>query len=232
MRCAAFSASTGKRSLFRPGCGVRLNLGMKLILASASPRRAEILRDAGFSFEVAQANIGETRLRGETARAMTRRLAEAKARAVAEKLGAEPLEAIVIGADTTVELQGRLLGKPGSAKAAREMLLKLSGKTHRVVTSVALFRLTDHARKTATESTRVRFARLTRDEIAAYVDTGESLGKAGAYAVQGIGGCFIERIDGCYFNVVGLPLARLYRMLVSLGWQSPRKTHKGSKAPG
>ena len=110
---------------------------MKLILASASPRRAEILRDAGFSFEVAQANIDETRLRGETARAMTRRLAEAKARAVAEKLGAEPPEAIVIGADTTVDLQGRLLGKPESAKAAREMLLKLSGKTHRVVTSVA-----------------------------------------------------------------------------------------------
>ena len=157
---------------------------------------------------------------------MTRRLAEAKARAVAEKLGTEPPEAIVIGADTTVELQGRLLGKPGSAKAAREMLLKLSGKTHRVVTSVALFRLPDHARKTATESTRVRFARLSRDEIAAYVDTGEPLDKAGAYAVQGIGGRFIERIDGCYFNVVGLPLARLYRMLVSLGWQSARKAHK------
>jgi septum formation protein len=200
---------------------------MKLILASASPRRAEILRNAGFSFEVVQANIDETRLRGETARAMTRRLAEAKARAVAEKLGAEPLEAIVIGADTTVELHGRLLGKPGSAKEAREMLRKLSGKTHRVVTSVALFRLTDHARKTATESTQVRFARLNRDEIAAYVDTGEPLDKAGAYAVQGIGGSFIERIDGCYFNVVGLPLARLHRMLVSLGWQSPPRTHKG-----
>jgi septum formation protein len=205
---------------------------MKLILASASPRRAEILRDAGFSFDVAQANIDETRLRGETACAMTRRLAEAKARAVAAKLGAEPLEAIVIGADTTVDLQGRLLGKPESAKAACEMLQKLSGKTHRVVTSVALFRLTDHARKTATESTRVRFARLSRDEIAAYVDTGEPLDKAGAYAVQGIGGRFIERIDGCYFNVVGLPLARLYRMLVRLGWQSPRRTHKGSEAAG
>ena len=203
---------------------------MKLILASASPRRAEILRDAGFSFEVAQANIDETRLRGETAHAMTRRLAEAKARAVAEKLGAEPLEAIVIGADTTVELQGRLLGKPGSAKAAREMLLKLSGKTHRVVTSVALFRLTDHASETGTESTRVRFARLSRDEIAAYVNTGEPLDKAGAYAVQGIGGRFIERIDGCYFNVVGLPLARLYRMLVSLGWKSARKAQRAKAA--
>ena len=153
---------------------------MKLILASASPRRAEILRDAGFSFEVAQANIDETRLRGETARAMTRRLAEAKARAAAEKLGAEPEETIVIGADTTVDLQGRLLGKPESAKAAREMLLKLSGKTHRVVTSVAALRLTDRAKKTATESTRVHFARMSRSEIAAYVDDGRTAGQSGS----------------------------------------------------
>jgi septum formation protein len=205
---------------------------MKLILASASPRRAEILREAGFSFEVAQANVDETRLRGETARAMSRRLAEAKARAVAEKLGTEPPEAIVVGADTIVEVQGRLLGKPESAKTAREMLLKLSGRTHRVVTSVVAVRLPDRATKAATVSTRVRFARLSRDEIAAYVATGEPLDKAGAYAVQGIGGRFIERIDGCYFNVVGLPLARLYRMLVSLGWQSARITHKRGKGAG
>jgi len=205
---------------------------MKLVLASASPRRAEILRDAGFSFEVAQASLDETCLRGETARAMTRRLAEAKVRAVAERLQAAPEEAIVIGADTTVEVGGRLLGKPRSAKNAREMLMKLSGKTHRVVTSVALLRLPDGAIKTATESTRVRFARMSPREIAAYVATAEPLDKAGAYAVQGIGGRFIERINGCYFNVVGLPLARVYRMLVSLGWQSPRRARKGSKAAG
>ena len=205
---------------------------MKLILASASPRRAEILRDAGFSFEIARANVDETRLRGETARAMTRRLAEAKALAVAKKLGAAPQEAIVIGADTIVEVQGRLLGKPGSVQGAREMLLKLSGKTHRVVTSVAVLRLPDRLTKAATESTRVRFAWMSPREIAAYVATGEPLDKAGAYAVQGIGGRFIERIEGCYFNVVGLPLAPLYRMLVSLGWQPPRRTHKGSKAAG
>lgn len=205
---------------------------MKLILASASPRRVEILRDAGFSFEVAHANVNENPLRGETARAMTRRLAKAKALAVAEKLGITQDEAIVIGADTTVEVQGRLLGKPQSAKNAREMLLKLSGKTHRVVTSVALLRLPDRATKTVTESTRVRFARMSRDEIAAYVATGEPLDKAGAYAVQGIGGRFIERIDGCYFNVVGLPLARVYRMLVSLGWESPRTARNRSSAAG
>jgi septum formation protein len=205
---------------------------MKLILASASPRRAEILRDAGFSFEIAQTNVDETRLRGETARAVTRRLAEAKALAVAEKLGAAPQQAIVIGADTIVEVQGRLLGKPGSVKGAREMLLKLSGKTHRVVTSVAVLRLPDRARKSVTESTRVRFARISPREIADYVATGEPLDKAGAYAVQGIGERFIERIEGCYFNVVGLPLARLYPMLVSFGWQPPHRTHKRSKAAG
>lgn len=205
---------------------------MKLILASASPRRAEILRDAGFSFEFARANIDETRLRGETARGMTRRLAAAKAQAVAERFAAFPEEAIVIGADTTVEVRGRLLGKPKSPKNAREMLRKLSGRTHRVVTSVALIRLTDGARTIATESTRVRFAPMSPNEIAAYVSTGEPSDKAGAYAVQGIGGRFIERIDGCYFNVVGLPLAQLYRMLVTLGWQSPRRARKGGRAAG
>jgi len=204
---------------------------MKLILASASPRRTEILRDAGFSFEVVQANVDETRLRGETARAMTRRLAEAKACAVAERL--HPLEgAIVIGADTTVEIRGRLLGKPQSAKDARRMLLQLGGKTHRVVTSVAVLRIPDRVTQTATETTRVRFARMSGDEIAAYLATGEPLDKAGAYAVQGIGGRFIERIEGCYFNVVGLPLARVYQMLIRLGWQPPRGNHKKSRAAG
>ena len=190
------------------------------------------MRDADFSFELAQANVDETRLRGETARAMTRRLAEAKVLAVAERLKAAPEKAIVIGADTTVEVAGRLLGKPESAKNAREMLLRLSAKTHRVVTSVAVLRLPDRAIKIATVTTRVRFARMSRDEIATYVATGEPLDKAGAYAVQGIGGRFIERIDGCYFNVVGLPLARVYRMLLSLGWQSPRRAQKGSRAAG
>jgi septum formation protein len=192
---------------------------MKLILASASPRRAQILRDAGMRFEIVRANVSERRKRGETARTMTRRLAQAKAQAVASKLGSKPRAAIVIGADTIVEVNGQLLGKPRSPAAAREMLRKLSGRTHRVVTSVAAIRLPDGAAVTATESTRVRFAALTPDEIAQYVATGEPLDKAGAYAVQGISGRFIERIDGCYFNVVGLPLARLYRMLIDLGWQ-------------
>lgn len=175
---------------------------MKLILASASPRRAQILRDAGMRFEIAQADVRESHERGESARILTRRLAQAKAHAIAKKLGSEPPEAIVIGADTIVEVNGALLGKPPSLRAAREMLTKLSGRTHRVVTSVAAIRLPDCAEEIATESTRVRFAPLSADEIAAYVATGEPLDKAGAYAVQGIGGRFIERIDGCYFNVV------------------------------
>jgi septum formation protein len=203
---------------------------MKLILASASPRRAQILRDAGLRFESMKASVNERRMRGETARIMTRRLAEAKARAVVNKLRNKRAEAIVIGADTIVEVIGELLGKPHSARAAREMLAKLDGRTHRVVTSVAAIRLPDHAQAIATESTRVRFARMSANEIAAYVKSGEPLDKAGAYGIQGLGGRFIERIDGCYFNVVGLPLARLYRMLIDLGWQ-PSRRNRGGRIP-
>jgi septum formation protein len=203
---------------------------MKLILASASPRRAQILRDAGLRFEAVQAKVSERRKRGETARIMTRRLAQAKARAVVKKLENEPGEAIVIGADTIVEVNGELLGKPQSPQAAREMLAKLAGRTHRVVTSVAAIRLPDRAQVIATESTRVRFARIDAHEIAEYVMTGEPLDKAGAYGVQGRGGRFIEKIDGCYFNVVGLPLARLYRMLIELGWQPGARSKRGRAA--
>jgi nucleoside triphosphate pyrophosphatase len=201
---------------------------MKLILASASPRRAQILRDAGLRFRPMRANVGERRKPGETARIMTRRLAEAKARAAVNKLRNKATEAIVIGADTIVEVKGELLGKPQSPRAAREMLGKLAGRTHRVVSSIAAIRLPDHAQVIATESTRVRFARLSADEIAEYVSSGEPLDKAGAYGIQGLGGRFIEKIDGCYFNVVGLPLARLYRMLINLGWQPSGPNRRGT----
>lgn len=204
---------------------------MKLILASASARRAQILRDAGIPFEIARANVNERRKRGESAMAMTRRLARAKAQIIAKQLGKKPPQAIVIGADTTVEVNGELLGKPQSFAGARKMLRKLTGRTHRVVTSVAAIRLPDHAEVIVTETTRVRFADLGADDIAEYVATGEPLDKAGAYAVQGVGGRFIERIDGCYFNVVGLPLARLYRMLSELGWR-PAPQHGRRKTAG
>jgi septum formation protein len=201
---------------------------MKLILASASPRRAQILRDAGLRFRPMRVNVGERHKPGETARIMTRRLAEAKARAAVNKLRNKATEAIVIGADTIVEVKGELLGKPQSPQAAREMLGKLAGRTHRVVTSIAAIRLPDHAQVIATESTRVRFARLSANEIAEYVSSGEPLDKAGAYGIQGLGGRFIEKIDGCYFNVVGLPLARLYRMLINLGWQPSGPNRRGT----
>ena len=146
---------------------------MRVILASASPRRAQILRDAGIPFEIARANVSERRKRGENAVAMTRRLAQAKAQAVARKLGKKHLGAIVVGADTTVEVKGELLGKPQSLAEASKMLRKLAGRTHRVVTSVAAIRLPDHAQAIATETTRVRFAPLSADDIAEYVATGD-----------------------------------------------------------
>jgi septum formation protein len=194
---------------------------MKLILASASPRRAEILTDGGISFDVLAVNIDETPLAGESAEAMCRRLAERKARAAAARLGTVSGPAIVVAADTTVEISGKSLGKPASAAAAREMLRQLSGKTHRVLTALFLIRLPDGAARADLESTGVRFATLSAEEIDEYVATGEPMDKAGAYAIQGRAGRFIEHVDGCYFNVVGLPLARLYRNLKEMGW-SPR----------
>lgn len=195
---------------------------MKIILASASPRRAEILRNAGIPFEIHPTDIDEAVLPGETARAMVARLAEAKARAAAAQIGYGGPDAIIVGADTTVELQGEILGKPRDAAQAREMLGKLSGRTHHVLTGIFLLRLSDHGVRAAVETTAVTFALLSRKEIDAYVSTGEPLGKAGAYAIQGMAGRFIPKVDGCYFNVVGLPLARLCTLLGELGWRTDK----------
>jgi septum formation protein len=192
---------------------------MKLMLASASPRRAEILRSAGIAFDVLAVDVDETPRAGETAEAMCRRLAGAKARAAAARLVAASEPVIVVAADTTVEIEGEILGKPVSPEDARQILRRLSGKTHRVLTALALIRLPDGDTRSDLESTAVRFSSLSAQEINAYVATGEPMGKAGAYAIQGRAGCFVERVEGCYFNVVGLPLARLYRNLKELGWQ-------------
>jgi septum formation protein len=193
---------------------------MKLILASASPRRAHVLVDAGIRFDVLVTEADETRRPNEDVEAMTRRLAEAKARAAVEKLVGLREPALVLGADTAVELDGEVFGKPGSAGAAREMLRRLSGRSHRVVTGVAMIRLPDGIARFAVESTKVCFASLTPEEIEQYAVTDEPLDKAGAYAIQGFGGRFVERVEGCYFNVVGLPLSTVYRALVELGWRS------------
>jgi septum formation protein len=188
---------------------------MKLILASASPRRAEILRAAGIAFSVLSSAVDETPLPGETATDMVRRLAATKAELVAARaVGA----AIVIAADTVVALDGAVMGKPRTSDDARHMLEKLSGRTHSVITGVALVRLPDVERREFTEITQVHFTALSDEEIVRYLSSGEPFDKAGAYAIQGVAGRFIPRIDGCYFNVVGLPLARLCRELTALGW--------------
>jgi septum formation protein len=188
---------------------------MKLILASASERRAEILRDAGFSFSVMSSAIDETPYPGESAQDLVQRLSFAKAELVAARAVAP---AIIIGADTEVTLDGHIFGKPRSTEDARRMLEKLSGRTHSVVTGVALIRLPDAERLTFADTTLVHFTKLTEEDITRYLATDEPHDKAGGYAIQGRAGRFIPRIEGCYFNVVGLPLARLQRALTELGW--------------
>ena len=191
---------------------------MKLILASSSPRRAEVLRDAGIAFEVYGPQVEEARCPNEAVEKMVARLAEAKARAAAESVG-EKNHAIIICADTAVELDGEIFGKPRDAADAREMLSYLSGRTHYVLTGIFAVRLPDGATRSAVERTAVTLALLDPIEIEAYVTSGEPFGKAGGYAIQGRAGRYIPRIEGCYFNVVGLPLARLYALLGDLGWR-------------
>ena len=194
---------------------------MKLILASASPRRAEILRDAGISFSVLSSAIDETPVSGETPQQLVQRLANAKAElVVARSVG----PAIVLAADTEVVLESQILGKPGSPDDARRILELLSGRTHSVVTGVSLVRLPEMDRRQFVETTLVHFAKLSRDEVSRYLATKEPYDKAGAYAIQGRAGRYIPRIEGCYFNVVGLPLARVVAALYELGWAEDSET--------
>jgi septum formation protein len=177
-----------------------------LVLASRSPRRSEILRQAGIPFIVRAAEVDETALAGETAERYVARLAEAKARAVPAEAGE-----IVLGADTTVAIDHHLLGKPENEADARRMLGLLSGRRHEVLTGICLRR--GERFRCAVESTAVWFARFTEREIAEYAASGEPMDKAGAYAIQGLASKYIARIEGCYYNVVGLPVALVYRML-------------------
>jgi septum formation protein len=177
-----------------------------LVLASQSPRRAEILRQAGIPFTVRAAAIDETPCDGESPQTYVQRLAAEKALAVAS--GPEDT---VLGADTTVVVDGAMLGKPESAEDARRMLRLLSGRRHEVLTGIAIRRGGEIARDWA--STSVWFSAMAAGEIEAYVASGEPMDKAGAYAIQGLASKFIERIEGCYFNVVGLPVSLVYRRL-------------------
>jgi septum formation protein len=188
---------------------------MKLILASTSPRRAEILRDAGLNFVVMSSAVDETPFPEESPQQLVQRLASAKAELVAARAVGP---AIVIAADTVVTLDGRIMNKPRSTDDARHMLEQLSGRTHSVLTGVSLIRLPDIEHRHFIETTLVHFSQLSDEDIAAYLATAEPYDKAGAYAIQGRAGRYIPRIEGCYFNVVGLPLARLLASLLELGW--------------
>ncbi len=188
---------------------------MRLILASASPRRAQVLRDAGIEFEARLAQVEESRRANETPEAMVQRLAEEKAVAGATGVAGA---ALVIAADTAVVCEGVVLGKPASPADAQRMLHLLAGRTHKVVTGLAALRLPERTLRVELETTRVAFAPMTERDIEEYVASREPLDKAGAYAIQGRAGRFVTRIEGCYFNVVGLPLARLCRVLGELDW--------------
>lgn len=200
---------------------------MRLVLASASPRRAGLLRAAGIEFDVQAASADETVRPGETPEAYVRRVADAKARAVAHLAAGR----LVLAADTTVVVAGSVLGKPVDDEDAKRMLRMLSGRAHEVVTAVSLLRAAEGPSTridtsawhvdTRVESTTVAFAPLTEDEISWYVSTGEPRDKAGAYAIQGYASRFITRINGSYSNVVGLPVALVYEMLTALGPTTP-----------
>jgi septum formation protein len=185
-----------------------------LILASASPRRRELLTQAGLAFTVESSDINEDRQEHEIAAAYVQRLAEEKAQAVwnlQRSLDTKDDPLIVLGADTCVVSDGNILGKPTSAEDARRMLQLLSGRTHAVLTGIAA--ASRGKIVSDVEVTQVTFNVLNDAEIAEYVSTGEPLDKAGAYAIQGYAARWIPRIEGCYFNVVGLPIARTIALL-------------------
>jgi septum formation protein len=175
-----------------------------LVLASQSPRRSEILRQAGFSFTVRAASVDETPLPSEPPRDYVQRLAELKAHAVESAPGE-----IVLGADTTVVVEDEMLGKPADAADARRMIALLEGRRHQVITGICLKRGAEMVRDCAV--TQVWFAPMSAREIDEYAASGEPMDKAGAYAIQGLASKYVEKIEGCYFNVVGLPVALVYR---------------------
>lgn len=193
---------------------------MRFVLASASPRRAELLKAAGFTFETLPVEVDERPRPDEPPAAYVRRLAaEKSARALAVASGVSPEAAdqdvVVLGADTAVIVDGEILGKPRDDDDARAMLWRLSARRHEVVTGLSLRNAADEVGRV--EATSVWFAPLTPDAVAWYVSTGEGRDKAGAYAIQGFGSRFIPRIEGSYSNVVGLPVATVTDLLRQLG---------------
>jgi septum formation protein len=194
-----------------------------LLLASASPRRREILEAAGFDFQVVAVSVEERQLDGEPPEEFVCRVAAEKARVAMGKI-TSPRGSPILAADTVVVAEGQTLGKPASAEEARRMLRLLSGKEHRVLTGVCLLFAPAHhtgvpaaiREDTRLASTTVRFTLLSEEEIEEYIAGGEPFDKAGAYAIQGRASKFVEQIQGCYFNVVGLPVSLVYQMLKDL----------------
>lgn len=184
----------------------------RLVLASASPRRADLLRQLGVPFEVVPSGIAETLPPGPVREAV-QALALAKARAVAGRVGL----AVVLGADTAVVLAGKVFGKPESPEDARRMLRALRGREHEVITAVALVEAPSGRAETAAVVSRVLMREYSEAEIEAYVASGEPFDKAGAYAVQAAAGALVAKVDGCYTNVVGLPLTTTRRLLLGSG---------------
>jgi septum formation protein len=184
-----------------------------LILASNSPRRKELLRQVGLDFRVDPADVDESILAGETPEGYAVRVALEKARVASARAGT----GIVIAADTIVVLDGEILGKPADPADAERMLKLLSGNVHRVITGLVVMDAATGKARTDTSITRVWFRSLALQEIISYVATGEPLDKAGAYGIQERGALLVDKIDGCYFNVVGLPLSLLGELLHSFG---------------
>lgn len=182
----------------------------RIILASASPRRAELLRAAGIDFDVRPADIDEAIRPGEEPGDYVSRLAEAKARAVHERDGNQT----VLAADTAVVVDGQILGKPMDEADAKRMLRMIGGRSHEVLTAVSLFHPGEIV-DTRIDATTVDFAELSDADIEWYVSSGEPMDKAGAYAVQGLASRFVTRVEGSYSNVVGLPIALVYQMLAN-----------------
>jgi septum formation protein len=183
---------------------------VRLILASNSPRRRELLKNAGFEFDVQPSGIEETRLPAESPEDFALRLARDKALDVASRSAAGSM---VLGADTVVAINGEILEKPVDAADAARMLRTLSGRTHRVITGICLVRAPDSILAWTHETTSVTFRDLSEEEIEDYVRSSEPFDKAGGYAIQGLASKFVPRIEGCYFNVVGLPVPRVYEIL-------------------
>lgn len=183
---------------------------MRFILASASPRRHQLLRNAGFDFEVRPSHVAEVIQRGEQPEEFARRAAREKALAVA---AVSPPGSLVLGADTVVALNGDTLGKPSGPFDATRMLRVLSGQTHQVHTAICLVQAPGDIATLTHETTFVTFREIDEEEIRKYVASGEPFDKAGAYAIQGLASRFVTRISGCYFNVVGLPIPLVYEVL-------------------